>query len=272
VAQDGPVLSSLPPVRRRLLLGVVAAVLVAVLVAVVLVLTRGGDDPERPAVAQDRPGPVLLVPGYGGSTSALDQLAVRLRAAGRAATVVRLPGDGTGDLREQARTLDSAVRSALAGASSVDVVGYSAGGVVARLWAADDGGARVARRIVTLGAPHHGTSVAALGASLLPGQCPAACQELVPNSRLLTDLNTDETPDGPVWVSLWTEQDQIVTPPDSARLDGALNIPVQSVCADARIDHSTLPTDPLAQALVLDALSAAVPVAPTAADCSRLRS
>jgi pimeloyl-ACP methyl ester carboxylesterase len=266
------VLSSLPPVRRRLVLGLLAAALVGVLVAVVLVVV--GRDPAGPsvAVAQDRPGPVLLVPGYGGSTDALDVLAARLRAAGRDATVVALPGDGTGELRDQAGVLDQAARAALAaGAPSVDVVGYSAGGVVARLWAEDDGGAAVARRIVTLGSPHHGTTVAALGASLLPGQCPTACLELVPNSDLLTRMNTDETPAGPVWVSLWTNQDQVVTPPDSARLDGALNIPVQSVCADARLDHGQLPTDRLVQSLVLAALAPTPPTTPTPADCQRLR-
>ncbi|HEV7655411.1 MAG TPA: alpha/beta fold hydrolase [Mycobacteriales bacterium] len=266
-------LSALPPARRRLLLGVVAVVVVAVLLAVVLVvLQRVGRPAAAAPVRQDVPGPVLLVPGYGGATTALDALAARLRAAGRDATVVRLPGDGTGELTDQATVLDKAARAELAaGAPSVDVIGYSAGGVVARLWAEQEGGAAVARRIVTLGSPHHGTSIAALGASLLPGQCPTACQELVPNSVLLNRLNTDETPAGPVWVSLWTTQDQVVDPPDSARLDGALNIPVQSVCADAQLDHGQLPTDRLVQALVLSVLGPAAPTQPTPADCSTLR-
>lgn len=267
-------LSALPPVRRRLVLGVLSVLVVGVLVAVVLVVVDrvGSSSAASAPVRQDEPGPVLLVPGYGGSTSALDVLAARLRAAGRDATVVRLPGDGTGELRDQAAVLDRAARSAIArGAPSVDVVGYSAGGVVARLWAEEDGGAAIARRIVTLGSPHHGTDIAALAGSLLPGQCPTACAELAPNSALLTRLNAHETPAGPVWVSLWTDQDQVVTPPDSARLDGALNIPVQSVCADAQLDHSGLPRDRLVQALVLAALARASPTQPTPADCTRLR-
>jgi triacylglycerol lipase len=267
------VLSALPPVRRRLLLGILAAVVAGVLAAVVLVVVeRTGSSPAAGPVRQDEPGPVLLVPGYGGSTSALDVLAGRLRSAGRQASVVRLPGDGTGELRDQASALDRAARAAITGgAPSVDVVGYSAGGVVARLWATDDGGADIARRIVTLGAPHHGTDIAALAGSLLPDQCPTACAELAPNSALLAKLNARGVPAGPVWVSVWTEQDQIVTPPDSARLDGALNIPVQSVCADARLDHGNLPRDPLVQSLVLAALGPTRPTRPTPTDCPRLR-
>lgn len=265
-------LSALPPVRRRLLLGIVALLVAGVLAAViVVVVNRQGSSNVAAPVRQDKPGPVLLVPGYGGSTSALDVLATRLRSAGRQATVVRLPGDGTGELRDQAEVLDRAARSAIAaGAPSVDVVGYSAGGVVARLWADEDGGAAVARRIVTLGAPHHGTDLAALAGSLLPGQCPTACAELAPNSDLLTRLNARTMPTGPVWVSVWTDQDQIVTPPDSARLPGALNIPVQSVCPHAQLDHSNLPRDRLVQSLVLTALAPARPTQPTPADCPTL--
>ena len=43
-----------------------------------------------PAVHGNRPGDVLLVPGYGGSTTALDQLAGKITAAGGRATVVGL--------------------------------------------------------------------------------------------------------------------------------------------------------------------------------------
>ncbi|HEX6756254.1 MAG TPA: lipase [Mycobacteriales bacterium] len=255
-------LPSLSPARRRVVLVAAAVVLAGALAGVLLGVL--GRDPVAVPVPQDRPGPVLLVPGYGGATEAVDVLAGRLRAAGRDATVVRLPGDGTGDLAAQAAALDVAASAALArtGAPSVDVVGYSAGGVVARLWAAG-GGRTVARRIVTLGSPNHGSGVAALGGSLAPGACPAACRQLAPDSSLLSRLNADETPDGPVWVSIWTSVDQVVTPPDSARLDGALNIPVQSVCATSRVGHSELPTDPVVGSLVLAALAPAAPATPT---------
>ncbi|HEU5270613.1 MAG TPA: hypothetical protein VFU36_11870 [Jatrophihabitans sp.] len=265
-------LNSLAPARRRL--AVLAVLVAAVLVAGLLVaLVANRDDPPHLGpVAQDRPGPVLLVPGYGGSVTGLTVLARRLRAAGKDATVVPLPGSAEGDLGSQARALETAARAALdrAGAVSVDVVGYSAGGVVARLWAKDYGGAAEARRIVTLGAPQHGTVLAALG-SLVHGACPPACQQLVPTSALLTALNTaPELPAGPVFVSLWSARDEVVVPPDSARLTGAVNIEIQQVCAGSAVSHGQLPTDPLVAAIVTAELSAGPARQFGAGDCTGL--
>jgi hypothetical protein len=71
-------------------------------------------------------------------------------------------------------------------------------------------------------------------------------------------------------VSIWTEQDETVTPPESARLEGALNLPVQSVCAGARVAHGDLPRDPLVQAMVLEGLGPGGPAELGPADCARL--
>jgi triacylglycerol lipase len=247
---------------------------VLVLAVVVLVAVRSDHRAaSTPAAAQDRPGPVLLVPGYGGSVGALNTLAGRLRSAGKDATVVSLPDSAEGDLGGQAAVLATAARAALArtGATSVDVVGYSAGGVVARLWAKNDGGAAVARRVVTLGSPQHGTALAALG-SLVSGACPLACQQLVPTSSLLAALNrAPELPAGPVFVSLWSSRDEVVLPPDSARLSGAVNIELQQVCASSVVSHAQLPTDPLVAAMVISELSGAPAHPFTTADCARLR-
>jgi len=263
------VLASLAPARRRLLLGLLAAVLVAGVTAAVVALASSSSGGTRRAVAPSLPGPVLLVPGYGGSTSSLSSLAGALREGGKDVAIVSLPGDGTGDLRAQAQTLGRAATAALARtqAASVDVVGYSAGGVVARLWVRDYGGAAVARRVVTLGSPQHGTRLAELGA-LLPAACPTACQQLTPDSDLLASLNRgDETPAGPQFYSIWTTDDNVVTPPDSARLTGAVNLTVQSVCAAADVSHGDLPRDRLVQAIVAADLVGGAPVSPTTADC-----
>jgi triacylglycerol lipase len=222
----------------------------------------------RPGPPQNRPGPVLLVPGYGGETGSLDALASRIRADGRQAIVLRLPGTGTGSLLTDAAVLNSAVAQAMHhGAPSVDVVGYSAGGVVALLWARNDDGARLARRIVTLGAPFHGTDLAAAALALVPGDCPAACRQLVPGSSLLAGLDVARGAGLPLWLSLWTIDDQVVTPPDSARLAGALDVSVQSVCPALAVSHTELPSNPAVINMVLAAIGRSPLTWPAPAAC-----
>jgi triacylglycerol lipase len=257
--------------RRRAVLIVAAVLAIALAAAAGLAALRTRDDPPATVAAQNRPGPVLLIPGYGGSTVALEGLRRKLVAAGRQAVIVPAIGDGTGDLSAQARKVQAAAKALVAaGAPSVDVVAYSAGGVVARIWIAQYGGAALVRRVVTLGSPHHGTSVAELGALVAPASCPLACRQLVPGSDLLNRL--PETSKGPVWTSLWTTADQVVTPPDSARLAGAVDIPLQLVCADDRSGHGQLPTDPLVVGIVLRALGPdPLTDVPPASDCAALR-
>ncbi len=224
---------------------------------------------------ENRPGDVLLVPGYGGSTTALGALAGRIAQAGGPAvrvTVVRLAGDGTGDLAEQANVLNGYVNRALtAGSGPVTVIGYSAGGVVAWLWDVDYDGVAKARRIITLGSPLHGADLAAVGAADAPGACPAACAELVPGSSMLNRLQGTAAATRPPWLSLWTTDDQVVQPPDSARLTGAVNVPLQSICPDASIGHGQLPTAPLVVGIVLRALRGTALTPPRPSDCRSLQ-
>ena len=263
-------LDALSPARRRFVAGAVLLAVLAGAAIAVAVALAGRDEPVEP-VSQATPGPVLLVPGYGGSRTALEVLAGALRAQGRDASVVRLSGDGTGDLGEQAEVLDEAAEAALerTGAGSVDVVGFSAGGVIARLWVADHGGGSVARRVVTLGSPHHGTDLAGLASDLAPDRCPEACRQLAPNSDLLRALNAgDETPPGPEWVSIWTTDDRVVVPADSAAIDGAVGYPIQSVCPGLVVAHGDLPRTPAVVAATLAALGRALPERATPAVCA----
>lgn len=250
-----------------------------VLLAVVLVLVLGigaglfavfGGGHRSPVAQQNQLGTVVLVPGYGGNTGSLAPLADRLRSVGRNAVVVSLPGQGNGDFIEQADALGAAVTRVLdGGAPSVDLIGYSAGGVVVRLWLSRTADARSVRRVVTLGSPLHGTTLAGVGSTFVPGACPTACQQLVPGSALLKQL--DAAPVPVPWLSVWTRDDQTVTPPDSARLVGAVNVVVQDVCAGARVQHGQLPSDPLVVGLVLRALGTATVTEPGPADCAPLR-
>jgi triacylglycerol lipase len=268
------VFAAMSPPRRRLLLTVAGAALVAILVLGGLAARSIGGDQVDP-VAQDRPGPVLLVPGYGGSLQSLTVLAAALRRDGRDVSLVALPEKATGDLNQQARSLGTAAKAAIARthAPSVDVVGYSAGGVVARLWVKDFGGADLARRVVTLGSPHHGTGVAGIAVDLAPSQCPTACRQLAPDSPLLRSLDSgDETPAGPQFVSIWTTEDQTVTPPDSASLIGAVDFSMQSVCRGIHLAHGDLPESTTVINAVKLELGSAPVVRLTSSDCARISS
>lgn len=250
-------LDSLSPARRRLWLGVGALVVLAVVVGSVA-LVLGHDEPVQP-VAQDQLGPVLLLPGYGGTAAGLDPLAEALREEGREAEVIAPPGDGRGDLREHAELVADAAQQAVeGGAPSVDVVGYSAGGVVARHFVRELGGDALTRRVLTLASPHHGTQLADAAAGLGAQGCPEACQQLQPDSDLVAGLNLgDETPSGPAWVALWTEDDQTVVPPTSGRLDGAVSFGLQDVCPDLVVGHADVPTEPAVVRIVLAELGTA---------------
>ena len=63
-----------------------------------------------------------------------------------------------------------------------------------------------------------------------------------------------------------------MVPPDSARLDGALDIEIQNVCADAQVQHGELPRDPLVIGLVERALAVQpMTSAPPSSQCAALR-
>jgi triacylglycerol lipase len=143
--------------------------------------------------------------------------------------------------------------------------------VVAWLWDVDYDGVAKARSIITLGSPLHGANLAAVGVANLPGECPQACQELVPGSAMLARLRQTSPATRPPWLSLWTTDDQVVQPPDSARLPAAVNVPLQTICPGVTIGHGQLPTAPLVVGIVLRTLTSARLAAPSPSDCRALQ-
>jgi triacylglycerol lipase len=244
--------------------GLVVALVVGVLAVVVARLVVGGG-----AADQSKLGAVIVVPGYGGSVSDVAPIVDELEHQGRTAIAYRPSQGGTGDLEVQARRLGQLATLLMkqTGVDSVDLVGYSAGGVISRIYVRDDGGASVVRRVLTLGSPHHGTDVATL-AEQVGGGCPKACEQMVTGSDLVRHLNAgDETPDGPKWITVRTENDHTVTPTDSAELAGALNIDIQQLCPGSRTTHGGLPSDPVVLATLGTVLGTGTPKAPTKVSC-----
>ncbi|HUX25133.1 MAG TPA: alpha/beta fold hydrolase [Burkholderiales bacterium] len=100
---------------------------------------------------------------------------------------------------------------AATGAGKVVILGHSMGGLAARAYLRQHGAARVAA-LITLGTPHHGTALARLGAG-------ENASQMVPGSAWLRLLNQHLIAI-PV-VSVFSHQDNIVSPRDSAALAGA---------------------------------------------------
>lgn len=237
--------------KPLLLVGVVVPLVLAI-----LLFARDRYDVDAPLTDEafaDRV-PVLLVHGYGGDPASLGALERLLEGRGRRVVSVALPGSGRGDIVASAGALDEVI--AMEGTPWVDVVGFSAGGLVARTLVLQEGDDANVRFLVSLGTPHHGTRLAGLATAFDPSLCARACRQMIPGSRFLRKLNfrDDERPRASV-TSIFSADDGVVTPPRSARLRWAQNIRIQDVCPNAQVPHARLVTEPVAMGLVVAALN-----------------
>ncbi|MBQ5948400.1 triacylglycerol lipase [Massilia sp. ST3] len=162
--------------------------------------------------------PVLLVHGYGCNSGYWGQLARRLDAAGISHASLDLE-PVTGDIDGYAQLVQHAVEALrrASGAARVTLVAHSMGGLVARAWMRAYGTAHVAR-VITLGTPHHGTSLAALGVG-------ANAVQMRRSSAWLQALGDGESAATRALItSIYTHHDNIIAPQTSSELEGARNL------------------------------------------------
>ena len=189
---------------------------------------------------------------------------------------------GTGDIARSAQQLSSFVDRVLSatGASQVDIVGHSQGGMMPRYYLRVLGGATKVHALVGLAPSNHGTTVDGLFtlASHFPGAdaflgllCPA-CSQQTAGSWFLRSLNSGgDTVPGVRYTVIESKNDEVVTPYTSAFLSGdsVANITLQDQCSLDQGEHLSMPYDHIADADVLNALDpthrvipACTPVAP----------
>ncbi|HWJ94158.1 MAG TPA: alpha/beta fold hydrolase [Telluria sp.] len=162
--------------------------------------------------------PVLLLHGYGCNSGFWAYLTPLLDQAHISHATLDLE-PVTGSIDGYAGAIEHAAQALCtqAGSDKLIVVAHSMGGLAARAWMRAYGTARVAH-VITLGTPHHGTALAAMGIGLNAAQ-------MRRDGDWLRELAASESPATRALVtSIFSWHDNIVSPQSSSELEGARNI------------------------------------------------
>jgi triacylglycerol lipase len=165
--------------------------------------------------------PVLLVHGWGMKCwNTWGVMKYRLKKAGYDVYCIDFSnniGSNVRNARELSQKVDEILKRT--GKSKVDLVVHSMGGLSARYYIKNLGGASKVRDVVELGSPNHGTYLAYTAFGFSKG-----AREMLPGSKFLRELNSgDETPGKVKWTSIWSICDEAMYPKKSPILDGARN-------------------------------------------------
>ncbi len=158
--------------------------------------------------------PLILCHGYLNNHSSMLWLGRQLRRGGRCNIIIPNFRPRNATIPEFAASLSRTVQKALeqTGVQKVDLVGHSMGGMVVRYYIECLGGAPFVRSAVTIGSPHRGTKMAVLGLF-------KSALQFRLNSSVVCELQ--ETAPAPEvnMISIWSEFDNIVLPPENALLE-----------------------------------------------------
>ena len=182
---------------------------------------------------------------------------------------------GLNPIPQSAAELKTFVARVLAAthASKVDIVGHSEGTVVPDYYAKFLGGARYIDKYVSLAPLWHGTNPLGLAslyqlaviygygpvADALAGAFAPVATELLTGSSFVATLRSGGTPAVPgiTYTNIVTKDDELVQPYTSGIQAGMTNEIVQNYCKTDFAEHFEIVADPVAQALVLNALDPA---------------
>lgn len=175
-----------------------------------------------------------------------------------------------GNITTSASELSAEVNRVLGqtGASKVDIVGWSQGGMMPRYYINNLGGAAKVNMLVGFAPSNYGTNldgvvnliadVGALGVAtaLLSVTC-QACSQQIQGSSFLASLDQTPTVASVKYVVIETADDDVVTPYTNAFLPAAANvqnITLQNQCPQDGSDHISIPYDSNALQDMINAL------------------
>ena len=175
-----------------------------------------------------------------------------------------------GDIPTSAGQLSSFVDQVLTetGASKVDIVGWSQGGMMPRYYINDLDGSSKVNMLVGLAPSNYGTTIdgfttlmsdlglLGIPTALMSAKC-EACVQQIQGSSFLDKLNQKPTVSNVKYVVIETEHDEVVTPYSNAFLPDASNVQnivLQNQCPQDGSDHLSIPYDSNALADMINAL------------------
>ena len=132
--------------------------------------------------------PLVLVHGLLDTPRLFSRLERRLEGQHRSVFSPHLPHRfGAIPLRKLAQQLDGLIQERWGPKTPIDLLGFSMGGVIARTWLQELGGAKRTHRFISVGSPQQGT----LTAQCIPAWLFAGLADMKRASPLLRSLNRD---------------------------------------------------------------------------------
>jgi len=181
--------------------------------------------------------PILFVHGFTGSASNWDTMRSRFIADGwEADRLFAYTFSSSVSNATVAQDIANRVAQikAATGASKVDIITHSMGGLSSRYYLKNLGGTANVDDWVSLGGPNHGTSSAYFCFS-------TPCFEMRPGSSFLNNLNSgDETPGTVNYGTWWSPCDSVINPDESTILSGATNTQTGCVSHSGLLTNSTV--------------------------------
>lgn len=199
---------------------------------------------------------VVLVPGISIGREMFAPMEARLERDGFRVFVWEEPtliSTGIARAARHLATFIDRIRAQNAG-QRVDLVAECTGGVAARYYLQELGGSAAVEHLVTFVSPHHGTVPALLAAGVTTWQ---GLEDLQRGSDFMNVVNARPLPSETSVTSIYSCDDALLVPRDTARLDGARNI---ELCGGPRAyGHFDGFWDETIYAHVLEGLAASAP-------------
>jgi len=205
----------------------------------------GWTTPKEPVGVASEKAPVILLHGLLQNRSCMFWLQRQLAKAGYQQTICinTPPWRDLETLTEVLAKKVDELRINLK-VDKVILIGHSMGGIIARNYVQNRGGAAHVSSMVTLGAPHHGSKLAPFAVSQMG-------RSLLPSSNFISQFNKVAWPQETQATSIYTRYDNIVLPADSSKMVGAKLVELDGM------GHTSLLFHPRSIQAVIEALNPA---------------